>query len=80
VADESVYWPIAFEPYTPAHHFEGGKNDPQFRTKLKIASRLVQLATQRSIPFAAVVAEPFYGEDEGFKRSLGELGRATGWP
>jgi SRSO17 transposase len=27
-ADERVYWPCAFEPYTPKHHFEGGKNDP----------------------------------------------------
>src|ERR687897_445896 len=36
-ADEGVYYPVDFEPYTPAHHFEGGKNDPQFRTKLKIA-------------------------------------------
>ena len=42
-ADEGVYWPMDFEPYTPAHHFEGGKNDPKFRTKLKIASELVEL-------------------------------------
>jgi SRSO17 transposase len=35
-ADESAYWPIAFEHYTPAHHFERGKQDPNFRTKLKI--------------------------------------------
>jgi len=73
-ADEGVYYPVDFEPYTPSHHFNGGKNDPGFRTKLKIASELVQLATQRSIPFAAVVADSFYGEDEGFKRSLSELG------
>jgi SRSO17 transposase len=73
-ADEGVYYPVDFEPYTPAHHFEGGNNDPGFRTKLKIASELVELATQRSIPFAAVVADSFYGEDEGFKRSLSELG------
>ena len=25
---------------------------------------------ERGIPFAAVVADSFYGEDEGFKRSL----------
>src|SRR5829696_3606475 len=73
-ADEGVYYPVDFEPYTPSHHFNGGKNDPGFRTKLKIASELVQLATQRSIPFAAVVADSFYCEDEGFKRSLSELG------
>lgn len=32
------------------------------------------MAVQRSIPFAAVVADSFYGEDEGFKLSLSELG------
>jgi hypothetical protein len=73
-ADERAYYPVDFEPYTPAHHFEGGKNDPEFRTKLKIASELVKLAVERSVPFRAVVADSFYGEDEGFKRSLSDLG------
>ncbi len=74
LADERIYYPVDCEPYTPAHHFEGGKNDPDFRTKLKIASQLVEKALQRSIPFRAVVADSFYGEDEGFKQSLSELG------
>jgi DDE superfamily endonuclease len=74
LADESVYWPVNFEPYTPAHHFEGGKGDPEFRTKLKIASQLVEQAVEESMPFGAVVADSFYGEDEGFKQSLSELG------
>jgi hypothetical protein len=74
LADEGVYYPVDLEPYTPSHHFGGGKNDPEFRTKLKIASELVELAVHRGIPFAAVVADSFYGEDEGFKRSLSELG------
>jgi hypothetical protein len=73
-ADEGAYYPVDFEPYTPSHHFGGAKNDPKFRTKLKIASGLVELAVERGIPFAAVVADSFYGEDEGFKRSLSELG------
>ena len=73
-ADERVYWPMDFEPYTPAHHFEGGKKDPLFRTKLKIASELVECSVERNIPFRAVVADSFYGEDEGFKQSLSELG------
>jgi hypothetical protein len=73
-ANESVYWPINFEPYTPAHHFEGGKQDPHFRTKLKIASELVELAIGRNIPFRAVVSDSFYGEDWGFKEALEELG------
>lgn len=74
LADERIYYPVDFEPYTPAHHFEGAKNDPAFRTKLKIASQLVERAVQRSIPFRAVVADSFYGEDEGFKQSLSKLG------
>src|SRR5215210_2226566 len=73
-ADEEVYYPLEVEPYTPAHHFEGGKNDPKFRTKLKIASELVERALDGSMPFRAVVADSFYGEDRGFKRSLEELG------
>jgi SRSO17 transposase len=73
-ADERVYYPVHFEPYTPAHHFEGGKNDPQFRTKLKIAEELVEQAMEKSIPFRAVVADCFYGEDRGFKRCVGKLG------
>jgi DDE superfamily endonuclease len=73
-ADEGVYYPVDFEPYTPSHHFEGGKQDPAFRTKLKIASQLVELAVKRDIPFRAVVADSFYGEDWGFKGALEELG------
>jgi hypothetical protein len=74
LADERVYHPVHFEPYTPSHHFEGGKHDPRFRTKLKIASQLVDLAMERGIPFRAVVADSFYGEDRGFKRALEERG------
>jgi hypothetical protein len=72
-ADESFYWPVNFEPYTPAHHFEGGKQHPEFRTKLKIATELVELSVEEGIPFRAVVADSFYGEDEDFKSSLEEL-------
>lgn len=75
-ADEDVYWPVDLEPYTPSHHFRGGKNDPAFRTKLRIASELVERAVGRGLSFRAVVADSFYGEDRGFKRSLGELGVA----
>jgi hypothetical protein len=73
-ADEGVYYPLEVEPYTPAHHFGGGKHDPEFRTKLKIACRLVERSVAMGVPFRAVVADSFYGEDRGFKRSLEELG------
>jgi SRSO17 transposase len=56
LADEKIYWPVNFEPYTPAHHFEGGKNDPEFRTKLKIAAQLVEQSVEEGLPFRAVVA------------------------
>jgi SRSO17 transposase len=73
-ADEGVYYPVDFEPYTPAHHFEKGKKDPQFRTKLKIAVELVRRAVQANIRFRAVVADSFYGEDRGVKQGLRALG------
>lgn len=73
-ADEGVYWPQDFEPYTPAHHFKGGKNDPKFRTKLKIARELVMQAVEEGILFRAVVADSFYGEDEELRWTLRNLG------
>lgn len=76
LAEEEAYYPLEVEPYTPAHHFGGGKNDPEFRTKLKIACQLVERSVEMGVPFRAVVANSFYGEDRGFKRSLGELGLA----
>lgn len=61
------------EPSTPADYFEKGKQDPQFRTKLKIGVELVRRAVHMPIPFRAVVADSFYGEDRGFRQGLREL-------
>ena len=72
-ADETVYWPVDYEPYTPQHHFAKGKADPAFRTKLAIAGELVTAAVADDLPFRAVVADSFYGEDAGFRRTLHEL-------
>jgi len=72
-ADERVYWPVDYEPYTPQHHFAQGKADPAFRTKLAIAGELVTAAVAGGLPFRAVVADSFYGEDRGFRRALHEL-------
>jgi SRSO17 transposase len=33
-ADERLYDPLHAVPYTPAHHFPRGKNDPDFRPRL----------------------------------------------
>jgi SRSO17 transposase len=72
-ADEQIYYPLDVEPYTPAHHFAGGKHDPQFRTKLVIARELVARAVSQGIPFRAVVADSFYGDDAGFTAGLQQL-------
>jgi len=72
-ADARVYYPLDYEPYTPKHHFAQGKADPAFRTKLQIAGELVTAAVAAAVPFRAVVADSFYGEDAGFRRRLHEL-------
>jgi hypothetical protein len=72
-ADEGMYYPLEVEPYTPEHHFQKGKADRGFRTKLKIAVELVKRSVEMGIPFRAVVADPFYGEDEGFREGLRDL-------
>lgn len=73
-ADERVYYPLEVEPYTPESYFPKGKNDPAFRTKLKIALHLVEQAVEEGWPFRAVVADNFYGEDRGLKSGLQKLG------
>lgn len=72
-ADERLYYPIAFAPYTQAHHFDRGKTDPSFRTKPQIALELVEQAVATGIPFRAVVADSFYGENNDFKAGLQTL-------
>jgi len=69
-ADERVYYPLEVEPYTPAHHFEGGKEDPRFCTKPQIALELVEAAVEGGIPFRAVVADILYGEHREFRKGL----------
>jgi hypothetical protein len=73
-ADEAVYYPLEVEPYTPKHHFQKGTADPRFRTKLKIAQQLVERPVEAGVPFRAVVADSFYGEDEDFRQALSKLG------
>jgi SRSO17 transposase len=74
-ADEGVYYPLHYEPYTPARHFARGKADPQFRTKRQIATELVGRALVVGIPCRAVVADSFYGEDEPLRQDLRARGR-----
>jgi SRSO17 transposase len=72
-ADEGVYYPVDFEPYTPADHFEKGEKDPSFCTKLKLALQLVNRAVQAAIPFRAIVADNFYGEDRNLRKAFRAL-------
>jgi hypothetical protein len=69
-ADERLYYPLAVEPYTPEHHFEGAKKDPEFRTKLQIAWELVEQALKMELPLRAVVADSLYGENTAFCETL----------
>jgi hypothetical protein len=75
-ADERVYWPVDVVPYTPASRLAKGKRDPTFRTKPRLAAWLVSAAEQAQIPFRAVVADCFYGDNTGFTEALGRAGVA----
>jgi DDE superfamily endonuclease len=75
-ADERVYWPVDVVPYTPAGRLPRGKRDPAFRTKPQLAAELVQAARQAGISFRAVVADCFYGDNDGFTEALGRAGVA----
>src|SRR5213083_1864894 len=70
-ADERVYWPIDVVPYTPASRLAKGTRDPEFRTKPQLAVALVIAARKAGICFRAVVADCFYGDNEGFCAALG---------
>jgi len=72
-ADARVYYPLDYEPYTPKHHCAKGQADAAFRTKLPIAGELVAAAVAAGVPFRAVVADSFYGEDAGFCQRLHAL-------
>lgn len=69
-ADARVYYPLHVEPYTPAHWFEGGKQDVAFRTKPQIALALVERARALGIPFRAVVADSAYGDNGALEDAL----------
>jgi hypothetical protein len=70
-ADERVSWPVHVQPYTPASRLPKGTRDPGFRTKPQQAAELVAAARTVGIAFRAVVADCFYGDNEGFCAALG---------
>ena len=69
-ADERVYSPLQVRPYTPAERLPKGTKDPTFRTKPQLAVELVDAALEAGIPFRAVVADCFYGENATFEGAL----------
>lgn len=73
-ADERLYYPVHAVPCTPGKHFPKGKNDPAFRTKLKIASDLAIRARDAGFVFRAVAADCGYGDQDGFRHDLAEAG------
>jgi hypothetical protein len=75
-ADARCYWPLHLVPYTPASRLAKGRSDPRFRTKPQLAAELVAAARQANVPFRAVVADCFYGDNTGFVEALGRAGVA----
>jgi hypothetical protein len=69
-ADERVYYPLAFAPYTPASRLPQGTADPAFQTKPQLAVRLIEQARAAAVPFRAIVADCFYGDHLGFVEAL----------
>jgi SRSO17 transposase len=69
-ADERCYWPLHAQPYTPKSRLPLGEKDPAFRTKPQIAMELIEQARQSGIKFEAVVADCFYGDNDGLEWEL----------
>jgi hypothetical protein len=72
--DERLYYPLTVEPYTPAAWFEKDQHDAHFRSKPQIALELVEAAVAGGVSFRAVVADSFYGENDGLRQGLMERG------
>jgi hypothetical protein len=73
-ADQRLYIPLHALPYTPAGRLPGGRKDLDFRTKPQLGLELVASAREVGIPFRAVVADNFYGDNSTFQVGLGEAG------
>jgi hypothetical protein len=73
-ADERVYYPLHVRPYTPGARLPKGKKDPAFRTKPRLALELVEAAVALGVPFRAVVADCWYGDNVTFEAGLWDAG------
>jgi SRSO17 transposase len=73
-ADFDRHWPLDISPFMPDVCFDGGKADPEYRTKIDRALDLVDAAVKRGITFRDVVADSFYGSNLHFVDTLEERG------
>jgi SRSO17 transposase len=69
-AHELRYYPLHVMPYTPESRLPDGKQDPSFQTKPQIALALVERAQAADIPFQAIVADCFYGDNNALEAAL----------
>ena len=69
-ADEQRYYPLHVMPYTPAARLADGKQDAAFRTKPQIALSLIEQAQAAGMPFCAIVADCFYGDNNALEKLL----------
>jgi len=73
-ADERMYYPLDLAPYTPAGRLPRSRTDPDFATKPQLAVQLAERAREAGIPFAAVVADSWYGDNPVFAAALHDAG------
>jgi hypothetical protein len=73
-ANNERYYPLHLTPYTPAARLAKGKRDAGFKTKPQIARALVDQAREAGIPFRAIVADSFYGDNLAFEEALHTTG------
>jgi hypothetical protein len=69
-ADERVYSPLPYAPYTPASRLPKGRADRALRTKPPRAAALSDEARGVGVPYRASVADCFYGDPRGFVEAL----------
>jgi SRSO17 transposase len=74
--DGRLYDPLHTAPCTPAKRLARGKAEAEFRTKPQMAVELIEQARAAGIPYRAVVADCFHGDNDG----LVSHPRARRWP
>jgi hypothetical protein len=71
-ADERCHWPVNILPYVPDNWLEGGKENPEFRTKSQLALQLVDQAVELGLKFRAVIVDSWYARIPEFVKGLEE--------